>query len=621
MLLNITAFLLYARFLKGKNSCLPGSAICSDKHTLSFCSADASWISLKCPENSYCSMSDGKLGCTNKKESEEIDETGEKSDFDNLFNTKSKKDKKKKPSNIESNEDEMNSNDNSEDSIMNIKDESKNKKDKPKKSKTKKPKKENKHNSHNKKDNVKTKTVYKHKKTVTVTKQKEPTKTESNSNKSNHQNKNENKTESGQPNNYGIGTMQPSISTKADSPANDSLLKTLAEMISKAKEKTVTQTITEKTAPREIKLEYTGPGQVSSTGSFSSGGSSSGNSSGGSSSTENSSNPSSSNNSSSGNSSSNNSSSGNSSSNNSSSGNSSSGNSSSGNNSGNTSSGSGSSNTPSSSSSGNSKPSSSNSSSNTSPSSSSQSSGNNSNNASSSGNNSNNTQNDKNKNTSNSNSNKSSDSKDSKDSKGNQSNGGNIIDKDTLMQVMKECNFSPNEEYLNAVVDGVNKNWKDKDMAAQFLAQIAHESGGFQYVEEIACAGNTCPGQYGSDQGAPGKQYYGRGFMQLSWPDNYKNASADLYGNSELYDDPDKVAKDTQKAYDVSQWFWDKNVKGKEGVGPDHFGYSTKAINGELECKNNNNIDKSKKRYDIYTKMAKAMNIEKVADEAGCYTT
>ena len=157
-------------------------------------------------------------------------------------------------------------------------------------------------------------------------------------------------------------------------------------------------------------------------------------------------------------------------------------------------------------------------------------------------------------------------------------------------------------------------------MAAQFLAQCAHESGGYKYIEEIACAGNKCPGQYGSDQGAPGKQYYGRGFIQLSWPANYKAASQKLYNNTSLYDDPDSVAKDLQKAYDVSEWFWKTNVEGKEGVGPDHFGYTTKAINGELECKNNNNIDKSKKRYEIYVKLAKAMKLEKVADEKGCYT-
>ena len=227
----------------------------------------------------------------------------------------------------------------------------------------------------------------------------------------------------------------------------------------------------------------------------------------------------------------------------------------------------------------------------------------------------------------NNNNNKPGESNNPNNSNGNKSNesnnsniNGNIIDKETLNKVMLECGFQPQAEFIDVVVKGVNKSFKDKSMAAQFLAQCAHESGGYKYIEEIACAGNKCPGQYGSDQGAPGKQYYGRGFIQLSWPANYKAASQKLYNNTSLYDDPDSVAKDLQKAYDVSEWFWKTNVEGKEGVGPDHFGYTTKAINGELECKNNNNIDKSKKRYEIYVKLAKAMKLEKVADEKGCYT-
>lgn len=183
---------------------------------------------------------------------------------------------------------------------------------------------------------------------------------------------------------------------------------------------------------------------------------------------------------------------------------------------------------------------------------------------------------------------------------------------------MKTQNYNPNQSYLNVVVKQTNSHFKDKEMAAMFLAQLAHESGGFVYIEEIACKNTGCPGQYGT--GAPGKSYHGRGFIQLSWPDNYKNASKDLGMGDKLYQNPELVAKDPDIAMKVSIWYWDKKVATAPGVSQKkQFGLTTKAINGELECKNNSNIDKSKKRYQLYKAIAKKMGIKNIASESGCY--
>lgn len=74
--------------------------------------------------------------------------------------------------------------------------------------------------------------------------------------------------------------------------------------------------------------------------------------------------------------------------------------------------------------------------------------------------------------------------------------------------------YSPNRRYVDAVVSRVNSAFWDLNEAAQFIAQCGHESGGYQYIEEIACSGpNSCQGQYG--YGAPGQNYHGRGFIQL----------------------------------------------------------------------------------------------------------
>lgn len=57
---------------------------------------------------------------------------------------------------------------------------------------------------------------------------------------------------------------------------------------------------------------------------------------------------------------------------------------------------------------------------------------------------------------------------------------------------------------------------RDKVEAAMFLAQIILESGGLQYKRELACIQTVCPGVYDSSVGAPGQNYYGRGYIQLT---------------------------------------------------------------------------------------------------------
>lgn len=79
---------------------------------------------------------------------------------------------------------------------------------------------------------------------------------------------------------------------------------------------------------------------------------------------------------------------------------------------------------------------------------------------------------------------------------------------------------------------------------AYWLAQIGHESGGFQYTEEIDKNGRYAP-------------YIGRTWIQITWEDNYRQFSQWCYGRG-LVDSPDYFVENYEKLRD-SRW---------AGIGP-----------------------------------------------------
>lgn len=95
---------------------------------------------------------------------------------------------------------------------------------------------------------------------------------------------------------------------------------------------------------------------------------------------------------------------------------------------------------------------------------------------------------------------------------------------------------------------------KLRELAA-FLANAAHESGGFQYIEEI----NKSPyrEQHSKYPANPNKQYYGRGPLQLTWNYNYGAFSEDYFNNKRtLLDDPNRVAEHGDVGFASAIWFW-----------------------------------------------------------------
>ncbi|KAJ1984934.1 hypothetical protein H4R33_004211 [Dimargaris cristalligena] len=155
--------------------------------------------------------------------------------------------------------------------------------------------------------------------------------------------------------------------------------------------------------------------------------------------------------------------------------------------------------------------------------------------------------------------------------------------------------------------------------AAMFVAQLMWESGGFVYVSEIRCAETGCAGDYqtpGVD--VPGKTYFGRGYIQLTWAGNYKEASEGLYGDDRLLTNPEQVSSNQDTAVAVSMYYWKAHVHSAPGVSSGQFGAATKAINGALECGSGPNTATAQKRFAIYEKVLKALNLNDTPNSAGC---
>ncbi|MFC4808869.1 glycoside hydrolase family 19 protein [Paenibacillus sp. GCM10023250] len=129
-----------------------------------------------------------------------------------------------------------------------------------------------------------------------------------------------------------------------------------------------------------------------------------------------------------------------------------------------------------------------------------------------------------------------------------------------------------------------------KQEAAAFLANVYHETGGLYYINEANTANYPHYADYGNTRYPvePGKQYYGRGPLQISWNYNYGAAGEAL--GLPLLKNPDLVAQDSSVAWKTALWFW--NTQTGAGSMTCHdamvksrgFGETIRTINGALEC-------------------------------------
>lgn len=159
-----------------------------------------------------------------------------------------------------------------------------------------------------------------------------------------------------------------------------------------------------------------------------------------------------------------------------------------------------------------------------------------------------------------------------------------------------------------------------KREAAAFLANTAHETGGLVYIEEIDQSFDYCDPNAVATPCAPGKAYFGRGPIQLSWNYNYGAAGTAL--NLPLLADPDLVARDPKVSWQTALWFWmtqsgagsrTAHTSITEGHG---FGETIRSINGTLEC-NGGNPAQVESRINYFQTFSAIIGVS-VGDKLGC---
>ncbi len=125
--------------------------------------------------------------------------------------------------------------------------------------------------------------------------------------------------------------------------------------------------------------------------------------------------------------------------------------------------------------------------------------------------------------------------------------------------------------------------------AAAFLAQVGHESGQLHYVRELGSDQylskydtGTLAARLGNTPvlDGDGQKYRGRGLIQITGRDNYRQCSLGLFGDDRLVFIPQLLEK-PQWAAESAAWFWQQNGL-NELADRDQFNSITRRINGGL---------------------------------------
>ena len=150
----------------------------------------------------------------------------------------------------------------------------------------------------------------------------------------------------------------------------------------------------------------------------------------------------------------------------------------------------------------------------------------------------------------------------------------------TVEQLQAICPKSPHKTLMKYVTP-LNTTFEEfgidtPEQQQRFLAQIAHESGGFFYVRELA-SGEAYEGRtdLGNFEPGDGRKFRGRGLVQVTGRANYTACSRALFGDDRLLDHPE-LLEQHDLAVRSAGWFWASH---KLGTVTD-FERLTRRING-----------------------------------------
>ena len=119
---------------------------------------------------------------------------------------------------------------------------------------------------------------------------------------------------------------------------------------------------------------------------------------------------------------------------------------------------------------------------------------------------------------------------------------------------------------------------------AHFIAQVAHESGAFQYLKEIASGAAYDTGRLAARLGntpeadGDGQKYKGRGYIQLTGTSNYRLFDEFTGRKHDLMNHPERLEQ-PDLAMLAAGWYWSRNDLNRLADRDDLLSI-TKRING-----------------------------------------
>ena len=132
-----------------------------------------------------------------------------------------------------------------------------------------------------------------------------------------------------------------------------------------------------------------------------------------------------------------------------------------------------------------------------------------------------------------------------------------MITLDDLRAICPRTNADRLERFVEPLNDTMDEFSisANVEREAHFLAQVAHESGGFRYVRELA-SGEDYEGRadLGNTESGDGVRFKGRGLIQITGRDNYR-ACGDALG-VDLLVEPSLLERADLAARSAG-WFWD----------------------------------------------------------------